>query len=47
MLICCWIQTVAYLPVKIGEEGVRDTVEVMRRVALQKAVDELQRKVSA
>ena len=35
---------VKYLPTKIGEAGVEDTVEIMKRVALQDAVDKLQRK---
>ena len=35
---------VKYLPTKIGEAGVEDTVEVMKRFALQDAVDKLQQK---
>jgi hypothetical protein len=35
---------VKYLPTKIGEAGIEDTVAVMKRVALQDAVDSLQQK---
>ena len=35
---------VAYLPARIGEARVEDTVEVMRHLALRNAVDKLQRK---
>jgi len=35
---------VKYLPTKIGEAGVEDTLEVMQRVALQNTVDKLQQK---
>jgi hypothetical protein len=35
---------IIYLPTKIGESGVEDTVEVMQRVALRNAVDNLQQK---
>jgi hypothetical protein len=35
---------VKYLPTKIGEAGVEDTVEVIKRVALQDAVDKLHQK---
>jgi hypothetical protein len=35
---------VKYLPTHVGEAGVENTVEVMKRVALQHAVDRLQQK---
>jgi hypothetical protein len=35
---------VKYLPTKIGEAGIEDTVEVMKRVALQDSVNKLHQK---
>jgi Protein of unknown function (DUF2384) len=41
-----WLENpmIKYLPTKVGEAGIEDTVEVMKRVALQDAVDRLGQK---